>query len=267
MNILTCFKIVHDLEMLTPEDWSAGERRVELKFAKREWNCFDETAIETALRLRDAASVGVRHRLTALTVDGPEAEPFLKILLALQYDRSVRIEPGETGASSPAAAAKTISDFVKKDKQELILTGLQSGEGDSGQTPLLTAEMLGWPCITHVFRVEADSGRTVRVWNRVDGGILEQEVKLPCLLVMGNSEISYLRIPTLKDRMNHGRRPLEVLTPGGGVPDEGLTLEAFEQIDNSRGGIIIDGGSPEEKARTLYEDHIKERLLKIWNTA
>lgn len=299
MKILACCKVVPDLEMLTDEDWVVRDMEVELRFAKREWNVFDESVLEMALRLRDAyellsgapsepvSAIG-EIELTALNIGDAGADPFLKTLLALRYDRAVRIDPGEQSARggdlrfSPAAVAELIAAFARKHGYDLLLFGRQSGVGDNGQTPMLTAELLGLPCITQVRAVRPVHSTTTResgasrggfiVESYTDDGVLEQEIVPPCVLAVGNAEQTYLRVPTLKDKMKFGARPVEVLrpeeilSPGEVLNPEGYRLTRLERIDTSRAGELISGGSVEEKARKVYDLYLKKRLEKIWTT-
>ena len=288
MKLLACCKVVPDLEMLTREDWAVRDMEVELRFAKLEWNIFDESLLEMALRLRDAVVSGIPGdseaasppasaeeeglHLTALNIGDSRGDPFLKNLLALSFDRAVRIESGEDLRFSPRATAGMISRYVEEHPQDLVLFGRRSGVGDNGQTPLLTAELLGLPCITQVraFRpAQAASweGRII-VENYTDDGIQEQEILPPCVLAIGNAEQTYLRIPTLRDKMNFGSRSVEVLSPGEFMSSpeigEGFRLTGLEGIDTDREGLLIREGSAEEKARRVYDLYLHQRLEKLW---
>jgi electron transfer flavoprotein alpha/beta subunit len=78
-----------------------------------------------------------------------------------------------------------------------------------------------------------------------------------------------MRVPTLKDRMGYGKRPIVTLSiKDFKLSDETEELIDLEVIHHRRAGIIIEGKNPEEKARKLYEGHlkcsvlVKERLAK-----
>ncbi len=295
MKVLVCCKVVPDLEMLTEEDWIVRDMDVELRFAKKEWNTFDESALEMALRLRDSwdkawaggvtgeavvetvngaddgGGEGLGYVLTALTIGDAGADPFLKNLLALKFDHAARIEHGGDVRFSPAVVAELIARYIRESGQDVILMGNRSGPGDNGVTPLMTAELLGAPCITRVRDIRPASSASDRliVESEVDDGILEQEINPPCVLSVGNAEKTYLRVPTLKDKMKYGSRPVEVSAEHPREQPEptssdGYRLKDLEYIDANREGILIEGGSPEEKARKVYELYLKTRMEKIW---
>ena len=274
MKILVCFKAVPDLEMLSVEDWAVDSSLdIDTSFVKNELNCFDESALEMALKLSDySEGFGAFINLTALTIADNKSELFLKNLYALKFNKAVRIEIDSDIIFNPEIVSAVISQYIKeKDKQDVVILGRQSGVGDNAKTPLLVSEMLGWPCITQVIKIEPTKEEgTLKVKSYVDGGILTQVVKVPVVLSIGNAPNSYLRVPTLKDKMKYGKTPIEVMEVSDfnlNVYSDKITYNAqlvcLEKIKGSRDGVIIEGNTPEEKARILYDLYLKERLEKL----
>ncbi len=267
MNILICFKAVPDLEMITVGDWVVNKNlQIDVSFVKLTLNCFDESALEIALRLSDSsASLNVPLTLDALTIDGPAATSILKYLNALRFNRVVRIDNHEDTRFSPKIIASILTQYILKyAPQDILLMGRQSGIGENAKTPLLVAEMLGWPCITQVISVEPADKNHLTVTCQVDDGRLQQRIQTPCVLSVGDAPSTYLRVPTLKDRMHYGKRPIEVLSMKDFQPSaETHELLDLQVIDYERTGILIEGETPEEKAKKLYEGHLKERLAKL----
>ena len=260
MNILVCVKTVPDLDMLSQEDWQPDGLSVETRFARLEWNCFDESALELALRCSD--SLEGRCTLTALTIGKSGSTALLKTLLALGFDRVVRIDPGETDLRfNPMAVAGEIAGFIRANPQDLILLGSSASVGDNGQTPLILSEFLHLPCISRVVEIALDD-QLLTLRSSVDGGFLEQVVKPPSVLSIGNAAVSHLRVPTLRDRMSMGKREIEVMEASSAASGQDCELDALSAIDMSRGGEVIFGGSPEQMARRLYEQYLKEYLSR-----
>jgi electron transfer flavoprotein alpha/beta subunit len=267
MNILVCFTAIPDLEMMIDEDWVVDENlQIDVSFLQQSLNCFDESALEIALKLSDAArKLHVPLNLGALTIAGPEVTAILKTLMALRFDRVVRIDNCEDLRFDSMAIASMLSRYVfKHAPQDVLLMGRQSGIGENAKTPLLTAEILGWPCITQVTAVELLDQTHLTVTSQVDDGRLQQTIQTPCVMSVGNAPNSYMRIPTLKDRIQFGKRSVEVLHASDFEPfDEGIELVSLEVINNERPGILIEGATPEEKARKLYKSFLAERLTKL----
>ena len=94
MKIAVCFKTIADYSRLSEKDWVWDNRHfVDTSFVRRIFNCFDESALEMALKLLGAKKdLSDTLELTALTVDNQQADLFLKHLIAVGYDHAVRIE-------------------------------------------------------------------------------------------------------------------------------------------------------------------------------
>jgi electron transfer flavoprotein alpha/beta subunit len=267
MNILVCFKAAPDLEMLTTGDWVVDQNlQIDVSFVKLILNCYDESALEIALRLSySSAGLNVPLTLSALTVDGPKTTSILKYLNALQFNRVVRIDNQEDTRFDSAAIASTLTQYILKfAPQDVLLMGAHSDIGENAQTPLLTAEMLGWPCITQVIDVEPEDENHLTITCLVDDGRLQQTIQTPCVLSIGDAPGTLLRVPTLKDRMRYGKRSIEVLSmkdfeSSADAPD----LIELQIVDYERSAVLIEGETAKEKATKLYADYLKERTAKL----
>jgi electron transfer flavoprotein beta subunit len=272
MNILVCFKTAPDLEMLNDEDWVIDKNlQIDTSFLKPTLNSYDESALEIALKLSDASeSVKVPLDLNALTIAGSGATTILKTLNALRFKRVVRIDSHDDLRFRPMAIASILTQYVLKyAPQDVLLLGRQTSIGENARTHLLVAEMLGWPCITQAIRIELVDRNHVMVTSQMDDGWLRQRIQTPCVLSIGDAPNTYMRVPTLKDRLRYGKRPIETLSiKDFQLSDETEALIDLEVIHHKRAGILIEGKSPEEKARKLYEAYLKgsvpvqERLAK-----
>lgn len=264
MNILVCFTTVPDLEMLDDPDWVIDNSlHIDTSFLKPSLDIYDESALEIALTLLDVSErVKVPVELTALTIAGHGATPVLKTLNALRFKRVVRIDSQDDLRFRPRAVASVLTQYARKQvPQDVLLLGRQTSVGENAKTHLLTAEMLGWPCISQVAGIELVDRNHLTVTRQVDEGQLRQRIQTPCVLSVGDAPNTYIRVPTLKDRMHYGRRPVEILpVKNFHLPQETEELIGLEIIRHARPGILIQGETPEKKARELYEVHLKERL-------
>ncbi len=268
MRILVCFKVTPDYEALRDADWVAGPGdAVRSRYVRRVLNCFDESALELALRLRDALAAGeVAAGLGALSVGGRETEPFFATLYALGYERAARIEPGAALDYAPAATAALLAAYAQRvDRSDLLLLGSRCGPGDSGTIPFLVAEELGWPCVSQVAEIEPTGGDGLRVTCAADDGRLSLTVRPPCVLAIGNALVSHLRVPTLTDRLARRELRADVLAPGDVGVDLAVALdgapaalESLERVDRTRAGVVVGGDTPAEMARALFAAHVEE---------
>ena len=133
--------------------------------------------------------------------------------------------------------------------------------------PFLAAEALGRPCLTQVTEVEPARNGRLRVTFAADAGPVRATVTLPCVLAVGNAVVSMLRAPTLKDRLAVRDQPVAALSPpdlgvdvAGALSSEPAALAGLETIDRRRAGVVVTGATPADKARALYETHLRARL-------
>ena len=267
MNILVCFITGPDLEMLEDQDWVIDKNlQIQTDFLKPALNTYDESALEIALMLSDASErVGVPITLNALTVAGTAATAVLKTLSALRFQRVVRIDNLDDLRFRPRTIASILTQYVlEQAPQDVLLLGRQAAIGENARTHLLAAEMLKWPCITHVTGIQLDDKNHLTVTSQTDDGLLQQQIQTPCVLSVGDAPKTYMRVPTLEDRVRYGKRPAETLfIKNFKLPEETEELIHLEVITHKRAGIVIAGETPEKKAGTLYEDHLKKRLEKL----
>ena len=271
MRIINCFKIVADLEQIRGNHWTINDNRPEdPAFVKRVINPYDESALELSLKMADQLKKSGRPvDLTALTIDGKQADLFLKRLFASGFNQLCRINhPGEDLLFQPLAVAEILAAFIRDlGLPDLIVMGMQSSGGDNAKAALLLAENLSWPCITGVTGFSSTEQDLVAVQCISDQGIIEQTLRPPCLLAVGNAPNSYLRVPTLKSIKTAGtlaihRSDLEnlQLDPGRLITNCDTQLIDLRNLDKSRAGELIEADTAEDKAARLYNSYLKGRL-------
>jgi electron transfer flavoprotein beta subunit len=277
MRIAVGFKVTPDYEALRPADWARAAaggpdaRHEATRFVRRILNVFDEAALELALRLRDArAAGGLETSLAAFSVAGPEAVPFLKTLRALGFDRAARVEAGEGLDFAPAATAALVAAGAQRLGGDVLLLGSRSGPGDGGVVPFLVAEALGRPCLSQVTELAPADGGRLRVAFATDARLVRASIDPPCVLAVGNAVVSMLRVPTLKERLATRDEPLLELSgaelgidTAGLLAGEAAALAGLDDMDRSRAGVVVAGATPAEKARALYETHLRTRLESL----
>lgn len=226
LRILVCFKVFPEFERIVDADWEGFGPGLDLSYVKKSFGCFDESALETALRLRDALKTG-EAVCAALTL-GPLPVPLCGTLFAVGFDQ-VFAPASPVPEFRPQAAAAALSAFTGKGNWDLILTGRQAGYADSGMVPFFLAEALGLPVISEaesILPLEGDAPGLVI--ERSEGNGRERAaIRLPALVIMGNSPVSALRAPSLAARMRTAKRNAEILVCEGGAESGGLYRREF----------------------------------------
>lgn len=254
MNILCCFKLVNDLDLVMEKDWMAADvSGIDLSYAKRIISCFDEAGLETALRIKDCAeNLGEDIFVTAITVGDGNYDAFFKNLFAVGIGRILQVK---TSASSPFTPNKTSSilcEVAKRCDFDAVITGIQSADGSNGLTPYFLAQKLGIPCISNVTELQY-AGGALRATCDNGHGIRKATVNTRALYAVGNSTSPYLRMATLKQKLAASKLSAEIielseLTEGGEI-DSKLCKLSRERKD--RHCVFIQGETCEEMAKSL----------------
>ncbi|MCG8571772.1 MAG: electron transfer flavoprotein subunit beta/FixA family protein [Spirochaetes bacterium] len=272
MNVLACFKMVPDLDMFSQQDWEIDDQMmVETRFVKHIINPYDESALELVLKMRDLAiETDQKLKISALTVGQQNVDRILKNLYALKYQEAVRLDCNADLRFNPPLVAHLVYQFLQiHHSYEVIIMGNQTNEGDNSKTPFLLAEKLGYPCINGVtsFRL-AGEPELIEITSLEENYQVTQILKPPVVLVIGNVAKSYLRIPTLKDRMTYSKKEIILYTQA----DLNVTENIIEELNDchlvelfqeqkQRKCTIIEGDNPAEKASILYNDFLKVKLI------
>ena len=179
---------------------------VDLENAKMAMNPFCENALEQALQWREKGFVS---EVVAASVGPADFSETLRHALALGADRAIRV--AVDSPPEPLGVAKALSALARKEGAEVVLMGKQAIDGDFNQTGQMTAALLGWAQAT--FLSAAEPGEGVVVCEReVDDGILQVEVKLPCVLT-ADLRLNEPRYATLPNIMKAKRKPIEEVAP------------------------------------------------------
>jgi electron transfer flavoprotein beta subunit len=234
MRIAVCFKVVPDFDQVVEADWDNFSIAADWGYVKRIFSCFDESALETALRLRSAwEEMDEKTECMAVTA-APLPPPLCKTLFAAGFDRVLDLsrelsEEAGAGEFQPRRIAAILGRCLAPAACDLILTGRQAGRADTGIVPLALAESLGIPALTGIEELSPCAGG-IEARRIADGGRERLRVRLPLLAVLGNSPISALRAATLSARMAASKRDAEKppdpngdgFSPGGAyAPDTG----------------------------------------------
>ena len=269
MRILVCFKVVYDLEYITPQELlSLQNDSLDIAVFKKIIGSYDEAALETALCLAEnAREQGETVALHALTV-GECEKRFLENLFPLGFDDVFRIQletsalpdhsrvagsPEEDFSWQPELAADCIASFVKDSgAYDVIITGKQAGPGESGLVPRMLAHRLGLVSLPEVFSLEW-SRRGIKVITKTDTGQAFMKVKKPAVFAVGEALHPYLRVPTLREKIAAGSREVQVLPAAGISPGPGaIQFLRYDYTMPQRDCRMIEGNSLSEKLETLW---------------
>ena len=203
MNIIVCIKQVpaKDAPLAIAGNWI---KESDIGF---EMNEPDSFALEEALRLKE------KHggEVIALSMGPERVKQTIKEALAKGADRGVHISDDQFAQLDPLATASALAAAIKKEKADLILTGLQSDDHGFGQTGVLLAGVLDLPHATIIMQIEVADGR-LKLKRELEAGWFQHiECPLPAVLSI-QSGINKVRYATLKGIMAAKKKEIAVIT-------------------------------------------------------
>ncbi len=125
--------------------------------------------------------------VTVITLGPPAAEDALREAIAWGLDRGVDVngvlvsDPAFAGSDTIASARALAAALAHLGPFDLVLTGRNSVDGDTGQVPAQVAELCGLPFLTGVRYLNLDA-QTVHARCEHDDGWMQAEVELPVIL-------------------------------------------------------------------------------------
>jgi electron transfer flavoprotein beta subunit len=162
-----------------------------------------------------------------------------------------------TVAEALSAAIKAQGDV------DLVLTGKQSVDGNSGALFAGVACKLGWPLIVNVAKVVDVADGAITVERMVDGG--QETVKVPLPVVVSVAkEINDPRYPSFMGIRKANRASIPVTA----AADLGVSADNATQWTNIRKPeekktevVMIDGETAQEQAAKLADALMAEKVI------
>lgn len=253
MKLLVCYKVGPDLDKVVDEDWEGFTTDTDLSYANRIINCFDESALEIALRLKEMfMQEGQPVECCALTAGKAPPAAVSQTLFAAGFDQVAVIKSNLTDFA-PTWTASELAAYAGQGGYDLVLTGRQAGLADTGSVPFLLAEALGFPVVGEVETVSAHP-HGITVVHNTDSGHEQLTLRLPAVLAIGNSPVAALRAVTLRAKLAAAKRQItdcQPQNPTGSPPAPTLTYE--KRAYNCR---FITGREPQETMLQLLGEMV-----------
>ncbi len=218
-------------------------------------NPFDEFAIELGVQLKEKRSDV--EGVTALVVGPKQAAEALRTALAVGCDDGIHLDDDAFTKLDELQLAAVIAEVAKAGGYDLVLTGKQEIDLDSGQLGPALAELLDIPHVGAAVKFElSDDGKSFTASRRIEGAEEVVEVKTPALVTIDKGLVE-MRYPSLPNLMKAKKKPVKAMTAAdvAGCAEAtgaigGSTLHDFQPPPERPPGKIIDG-EPDEAAKEL----------------
>ncbi|MGM0441639.1 MAG: electron transfer flavoprotein subunit beta/FixA family protein [Elusimicrobiota bacterium] len=254
MKIVVCIKQVPDTTdvKINPETNTLVREGVESII-----NPFDMYAIEEALRIKEK----LNGEVIALSMGPPQAEEALKEAIALGCDDGILLTDRNFAGADTWATSYTLARGIKTiGEVDLVICGKQAIDGDTAQVGPGVAEMLDFPCITYVGKVDEIDEEGIQVRRMMEDGHDVVQSSLPCLMTVVK-EINEPRMPSLRGKMKAKKAEIEKLNAAdiaceidniGQVGSPTVVEKIFAPPQKEKGKILK--GEPEVTAKKLVTE-------------
>ena len=208
LNIICLLKIVEDMDDISISEYKQADNGViDTSYVKKVMNCFDEAALENALRIKDQRNaLGLETDVTVISLNPGYAVHMLEPLYAIGVNQVIAIECDSEVQFFPDLTAELILRGARErqalDGIHVYFAGRQAPPLNSALVPVYVAENLGYPLIRGVRSISA-SKEGMFVERRLEDGVERLTVEQDTVVVFDNTEYSYLRVPTLREKMRY----------------------------------------------------------------
>lgn len=236
-------------------------------------NPYDVYALEEALQLKDKYGAF----LTALSMGPLQAENSLRKALSYGVDEAFLLSDRSFAGSDTLATSYALAAALRKidsyRKIDIVFTGKQTIDGDTGQVGPGVARRLGFQLLTYILEIKHIDfeKKTILVHRKSERGIQIVASKIPCLITVfeGKKPIRYASLPNM---IRAARAPVKIWNRvDAGIEElSKIGLKGSPTVvgkvfapQNSRGPAErLEGRSPEEVCSLLVEK-IFERFPEV----
>jgi electron transfer flavoprotein beta subunit len=205
MKIIVCAKQIPDPEAPLSDVRVDTEKMEVIVDAPLVISPFDENALEAAVRLKE----DMGGNITVLSLGKKVSDTVLRKSLAAGADELILLQDDQFDKLDSYSTATALADAIRKiGDYDLVLTGRQAGDWDSGQVGLIMGEMLGLPCISLARNIQVEEGN-VLVEKSAPEGYERVKAPMPALVTVSNEvgELRYISRTKMLKMMKGARIP------------------------------------------------------------
>ena len=211
-------------------------------------NPYDEFALEQALRIKESQGSG---EVVVISLGAAQVQTTLRNALAMGADRAIHLKT-EGPSADPLATAKALASEIQGLAPQIVWLGKQAVDDDQAQVGPMLGELLSWPCVTVVAKLELSGNKAV-VEREIEGGREVIEVELPVVLA-ADKGLNEPRYASLKGIMAAKKKPID--EKAASLAHPGLEILSMAlPAGRAAGRIVGEGvGAVPELVKLLREE-------------
>lgn len=258
MNIVVLIKQTPDtaeLPKVAAADVASGDVKATMVI-----NPWDEFAAEEAILLTERFD----GETTAISMGSADATDALKHALAMGIGNAALVDgSGLAGADMFTTAAALAAAVKAQGDVDLVLTGKQSVDDNTGAVFVGVAKELGFSLLVNVSKIVDVADGRITVVRLIDGGQETVSAPLPAVVSVGK-EINDPRYPSFMGIRKANRATIPVTAAADlGVTGGGKTgwTNIRKPEERKTEVVIIEGDSPQDKAAKLADALLAEKVI------
>lgn len=250
MKILTTVKKVVDVELtIHVKDGAIVEDGLQYVI-----NAWDENAVEASVQLKE----NIGAETTLVSIGGGDNTDIIRKCYAMGIENGIHIDDPALAKADSSVFAKVLQKVYEKGDYDLVITGKQAQDTDSGQTGIMLAEYLGVPCVSNVIAIEVMDDQHIKVSRLGDAGTEIVELALPAVVTVSDS-INEPRLPAMRGIMMAKKKKIDVMDlaalgtsldeVGGAAPKS--EIAEFMASETRQAGQKFEGDAAEITAKVV----------------
>jgi len=217
-------------------------------------NAWDESAVEAAVQLKESHGA----ETTLVSVGGGDNSDMIRRCYAMGIEQGIHIEDPALAKADSSIYARVLQKVYEKGDYDLILTGKQAQDTDSGQTGIILAEYLGLPCVSNVVGIDVVDDQHIQVSRSGDSGTEIVSLELPAVVNVDVS-INEPRLPQMRGIMMAKKKKIDVMDLAGlGTSADAVNSASpksevleFMPTETRKGGQKFEGDAAEITAKVV----------------
>lgn len=206
MKILTTAKKVVDVELtIRVEDGAIVEDGLQYVI-----NAWDENAVEAAVQLKESNKAAT----TLVSIGAGDHTDMIRKCYAMGIDNGIHIDDAALASADSPVYAKVLAKVFEAGDYDLVITGKQAQDTDSGQAGIMMAEALGIPCVSNVVEIKITDDSHITVQRLGDAGTEIVDLELPAVVTVSDS-INEPRLPAMRGIMMAKKKKIQTMDLAG----------------------------------------------------
>ncbi len=169
-------------------------------------NAWDENAVEAAVQLKENNGA----ETTLVCIGGGDNTDMIRKCYAMGIENGIHIDDPALNKADSSTLARVLQKVYEKGDYDLVITGKQAQDTDSGQTGIMLAEVLGVPCVSNAVAIDVMDDQHIKASRLGDAGTEIVELELPAVVTVTDS-INEPRLPAMRGVMMAKKKKIEVM--------------------------------------------------------